>query len=114
MSLQYLEKEVRDEVDFLDVDKHQGVLQVDFNTLGMKVSFKVVLSLLIDMIRHSQSNQSNKFAISLQYLKKEVKNGDQFLHADKHENFYNLALSFLMEVARHVQSTQNINILIFL
>ena len=30
-----------------------------------------------------------------------------FLHADKHQNFYKLALSFLMEVARHVQSTQN-------
>ena len=29
------------------------------------------------------------------------------MHADKHQNFYKLALSFLMEVARHVQSTQN-------
>ena len=44
--------------------------------------------------------------MSLQYLKKEVRNGVHFLHADKHQNFYKLALSFLTEVARHVESTQ--------
>ena len=33
MSLQYLEKEVKDEVDFLHADKHQSFQQVDFNTL---------------------------------------------------------------------------------
>ena len=56
-------EEVSDEVDFLHPDKHQSFLRVDFNTLGIKV-----MSLLIDMIKHSQSTQSNKFAISLQYL----------------------------------------------
>ena len=70
MSLQYLKKEVRDEVDFLHVDKHQSFLQADFNTLSIKVSYKVILLLLLGMIKHSQSTQSNKFAISLQYLKK--------------------------------------------
>ena len=59
MSLQYLKKEIRDEVDFLHVDKHQSSLQVDFNTLGIKVSYKVVLlSLLLGMIKHSQYTQS--------------------------------------------------------
>ena len=72
MSSQYDEKEVRDEVDFLHVDKHQNFLQVDFNTLGIKVSYKVILSLLLGMIKHSQSTQNNKFAISLQYLKKKL------------------------------------------
>ena len=52
MSLQYLKKEVRDEVDFLDVDKHQSFLQVDFNFLGIKVSYKVMLSLLMATIKH--------------------------------------------------------------
>ena len=42
MALQYLEKEVRDEVDFLGTDKHQSFLQVDFNTLGIKVFTKVI------------------------------------------------------------------------
>ena len=66
------------------------------------------------MIYHSQSTQSNKLAISLQDLKKEVRNGVYFLHADKHQNFYKLTLSFLMEVARHVQSTQNRKLVKFL
>ena len=39
------------------------------------------------MVKHSQSTQSNKFAISLQYLKKEVRNGVHLLHADKHQKF---------------------------
>ena len=61
MSLQYLKKEVRDLVDFLHVDKHQSFLQVDFNVLGIKVSYKVmlILPLLMGMISHSQSTQSN-------------------------------------------------------
>ena len=85
MSLQYLNKKVRDEVEFLDADKHQSFLQVDFNTLGIKISYQVILSLLMGMIKHSQRTQSNKFAISLQYFEKEVRNGIHFLHADKHQ-----------------------------
>ena len=107
VSLQYLKKEVRDEVDFLHSDKHQSFLKGDFHTLGIKFFYKVILSLLMGMIYHSQSTQSNKPAISLQYLKREVRNEVHFLHADKHQNFYKLTLQFLMEVARHVQSTQN-------
>ena len=72
LAIQYLKKEVRDEADFLHADKHQSSLRFDFNTSGIKVSYKVILSLLIDVIKHSQSTQSNKFAISLQCLKQEV------------------------------------------
>ena len=65
MSFQYLKKQVRDEVDFLHVDKHQSFLQVDFNTLAIRVCCKVILSLLMDMIKHSQSTQvCNIFTIS--------------------------------------------------
>ena len=35
------------------------------------------------MIKCSQITQSNKCSISLQYLQKEVRNGDPFWHADK-------------------------------
>ena len=66
------------------------------------------------MIGHSQSTQSNKFTISLQYFKMEVWNGVHLLHADKYESFYKFALSFLMDVVRHAQSTQNREIKIFL
>ena len=87
MSLQYLQKQIRDEVDFLHGDKHQGFLQVYFNTLGNKVSYKLILSFLIGMIKHSQSTQINKFALSLQYFKKEVSEGVHFLHLNKHQSF---------------------------
>ena len=65
------------------------------------------LSLLKGMINHSQITQSNKFAISSQYLKKEVRNRGHLWHADKLQRFYKLVLSFFMDAARHVQSTQN-------
>ena len=55
---------------FLHADKHQSFLQVYFNALGVKVSYKLILFLFMSMIKHSQSTQTNKFAISLQYLKK--------------------------------------------
>ena len=38
---------------------------------------------------------------------KETLDGVHFLHVDKHWSFYKLTLLFLMEVALHVQSTQN-------
>ena len=66
-----ISKSKSDEVDFLHADKHQSFLQVDFNTLGIKVSCMVIVSLLMG-IKHSQCAQSNKFAIYLQSLKKEV------------------------------------------
>ena len=40
--------------------------------MGIKVFYKVILSLLMDMIKHSQSTQSNKLAMALQYLTNEV------------------------------------------
>ena len=114
MFLQYLKDEVTDELDFLHTDKHQSFLQVDFSTLVIKISYKVILSLLIGMIKHSQDTESNKFVIFLQYIKKEVRNGVHFLNADKNQSFDKLALLFLMEATRHVQSTQNRKLLKFL
>ena len=104
MSAQYLQKEFKDELDFLHADKHQSFLEVDFNTLDIRVSYMLILSLLMPMVKHSQSNN---FAMFLQYLKKEVRDGVYFSHADKHRSFYKLALSFFIEVARHVQNTQS-------
>ena len=92
MALKYLQKLVRDKVDFLHADKLQSFLQVYFNILVAKVSYQLILSLLMDMMSHSQSTQINKFAISLQYLKKKVREGVHFLHLDKYQSFYKLAL----------------------
>ena len=63
ISLQYLKNEVRGEVDFLHADKYQSFLQIDFSALGIKVPYKLMLSLLMGMIKHSQSTQYNKFAV---------------------------------------------------
>ena len=62
MSVQYLKKEFRDEVDFLHADKRRSGLQVDSNTLDTRFCCKVILWLLISMIKHSQISQSNNFA----------------------------------------------------
>ena len=104
----------------MHVDKHQTFLQVDFNALDTNFSYKVILSLLIGMIKHFQSTQSNKFAISLQYLKKEDKDDVDFLHVDKHQSFLQVdlnvleiklshkgILSLLMGMIKHSQSTQS-------
>ena len=48
--------------------KYQSFLKVDFNILGVKFSYKLRLSVLMGMIKHSQSTESEKFAISVQYL----------------------------------------------
>ena len=51
--------------------------------MGIKVSYptRLILLLLMNMIKDSQITQSDKFAISLQRLKKEVRNGGRFWHA---------------------------------
>ena len=74
VSLQYLKKELSDEVDFLHADNHESLLKIDS-------------IILIGIIKHSQSFQNGKFAMSLQYLKKEVKDEVDHLHADKHQRF---------------------------
>ena len=92
----------------MHADRHQSFLQVDFNFLSIKVSYKLILSELVGMIKHSQSSQSNKFVLSLHYVEKEVKDGVHFLNAGKHQSFYKLKLLLLMEVARHVENIQSI------
>ena len=54
---------------------------------SMKVSYKLILWFLMGMVKHSQSYQNSKFAMSLQYLKKEVRDEVDFLHADQHQSF---------------------------
>ena len=67
-----------------------GNLQLDFNTIGIKISYEVILSLLMGMIKHFQGTQSDKFAISLQNLKREVRARVHFSNANK-QSFYKFA-----------------------
>ena len=74
----------------------------------------MILSILMGMYNHSQSTQNKKFTIQWQYLRKEVRDGVCVLYANKHQNVYMLALSILIEVARHFESTQIGKLVIFL
>ena len=59
------------------------------------------------MARHAQITQNNKFAISLQYLKKEVSDEVDFLHADKHESFLQIDTVIFDGDGQTFQSSQN-------
>ena len=58
---------------FLHADEHEGFLQI--NTM-----------VLIEMVKHFQTSQNKKFAISRQYLKQEVRNEVDFLHPEKYQS----------------------------
>ena len=53
------------------------------------------------MARHAHITQNNKFAISLQHLKKEVSDAVDFLHADKHESLLQIDTIILMEMVKY-------------
>ena len=69
-----------DEVDFLPADKHEGFLNYP-------------------KYQNAQITENNKFAISLQYLKKELSDRVDFLHVDKHESF--LQIDSIMGLLKH-------------
>ena len=50
--------------------------------------------------RHAQITQNNKFAISLQYHKKELSNEVDLLHADKHESLLQIDSVILMGMVK--------------
>ena len=55
--------------------------------INIKGFLKLILSFYVCVARHAQITQNNKFAIFLQYGKKELVMKLIFLHADKHETF---------------------------
>ena len=54
----------------------------------------------------AQITQSNKFAKTLQYFKKDVRD-EVDSYCNEHHNFFKMILLFLMSVARYAKSTQN-------
>ena len=66
---------------FFLADKHEGMLQID------TMVFMVI-------VKHFQSSPKSKFVMSLQYLKKEVRDEVDFLHANKHQNILQVDLKF--------------------
>ena len=60
---------MNDEVDFLHAGKHENLLHID-------------TMILTEMVKHFQSFQNSKFTMSVQYLRKEVRDEVDFLQAD--------------------------------
>ena len=55
--------------------------------INIKAFFKLILSFKVSVTRHVQVALNNKFLMSSQYLKKEVKDKVDILHANKHQSF---------------------------
>ena len=55
--------------------------------INTKVFYKFIVSLWMCVARHAQSTQNNKFAISLQYLKENIKDELDTLPGDKTQRF---------------------------
>ena len=81
-----------DEFDFLHADMHESLLQID-------------TMILMGMVKHSQSSQNSKFAMSLQYLKKEVRDEVSFLHVDKYQSFLQIDFNILVSIILQVDNT---------
>ena len=77
-SLQYLSNISR---------KRQGIDIIFCLKIVIKVFYKLIPSLLVTIARHAQSTENKKFAISLQYLKKEGMVEVSYLHACKQPTF---------------------------
>ena len=75
--------------------------------INMKVFYKLILSFLVCVSEHVQSTQNNKLAISLRYLKKDVSDEVDLLHADKHKGLLQIDTMILVEIVRHSQNSQN-------
>ena len=87
---------MNDEVYFWNADKHRSLLQVDTIILGVCTT------------RHAQSTQ-NKFAYLC--ISPEAWGEVHFLLANKHEGFLQVdnTVSVRVCLARHAQTTHNIN-----
>ena len=78
-------------------------LQINFKSF-----FIFTLTFQVCVARYVQITQNNKFAISLQYRKKEVSNEVFYLRADKHESLLQIdRILILMGMVRHCRNSQN-------
>ena len=142
--LQYLKENVKDEVDFLPKNKDERFFQIDTIIVGMcsqpcpKISQSNKFAISLQYLKEERNDVAflhvawkfdrnwcydfdgvgqvfskypgKQFATSLQYLQKKVRDEADFLHADKHQLF---GISFLTEMTRHVQNTQNMQFVMF-
>ena len=85
---------MKDELDLLPTDNRERFLQIPITISGV-------------CSQGCPNYPKYKFAISLQYLKKELSYEVDFLHADKHESLLQIDSMILMGMVKHSQSSQN-------
>ena len=73
----------------------------------LQINVRLLLSFQVCVARHAQITQNNKFAVSLQYLKKELSHDVDFVHADKHESLLQIDSMIWMGMVKHSQSSKN-------
>ena len=67
----------------------------------------MILLFLMCVVKHVQITQNNKFAIFLQYLKKELSDEADFLHADEPESSLQIDTMIFERMVEHSQIPQN-------
>ena len=87
--------------------KSWGIKLIFCLQISKNVFYKLIVSILMFLARHAQVTQNNKFAISLQYVKKEVSDEVDCLDADKHERLLQVDTMILMGIVKHSQISQN-------
>ena len=63
------------------------IMLISCMQINIKVFYKLIKSNVVGVARHAQSAQNKKFAISLQNLRKEMKDEGDFWHGNKHQSF---------------------------
>ena len=77
------------DISVISPKKHGGCWFFFFFCLQIKtiVFYNLIVSLRVCVAWHAQSTENIKFALSLQYFKEKIKDGGDFLPADKHQRF---------------------------
>ena len=94
VSLQYLKKDVNDEVDLLHADKHENVLQID-------------IVILMRMVNYLQSFQNSMVAFLYNISKNRLEIKLIFCLQINIKVACKVILSFFMSMVKHFQSSQS-------
>ena len=84
----------------ISLEKHGEMKLIFWLQINAKLFYKLIAFLHISGDRYAQSTQNNKVTIPLQYLKKNRKDKVDFLPADKHQRFLQIA-TFILGVCVH-------------
>ena len=109
MSLQYLKKKTSEMKLIFCMQINIKVSCKLISTLwAVKTSYQVIPSLLMDMIKHSQSTKVKKVCSIFKISQKRTIYMEFIFCMQINIKFLQVGIiSFLIEIARHIQSTQN-------